>query len=193
MRIARGRKPLPFAELRPVASHGARGLLSVAFGVTPADREFEELRQEFFREYEGALCVDSLLFPTMDEALSALEAAGIRWGIVTNKAARFTQPLIDLLPPLHRAGTVVSGDTTAHAKPHPAPLLHAAAELGIAAERCLYVGDALRDVEAGNAAGMVSIVAVYGYIEPHEAPDEWPAAGMIDRPGALLDWLPPAR
>jgi phosphoglycolate phosphatase len=189
----RGLPPLPYPVLRPHASCGARGLIGAGLGIGPEHDEFPALRDAFLAHYAAALCVESALFADVGALLDAIEARGLPWGIVTNKAARFTQPLIDLLPPLHRAGTVVSGDTTAHAKPHPAPLLHAASELGIAAERCLYVGDALRDVEAGNAAGMVSIVAVYGYIEPHEAPDEWPAAGMIDRPGALLDWLPPVR
>jgi phosphoglycolate phosphatase len=135
----------------------------------------------------------SALFDEVAALIDAIEARDLAWGIVTNKATRFTQPLIEALPPLPRAGTVVCGDTTPHAKPHPAPLLHAARELGVLPQRCLYVGDAERDVLAGNAAGMPSIVATYGYIEAHETPAAWPAVGMIDRPGALIAWLPDGR
>ena len=187
----RGLAPLPYATLRPHASHGARGLVGAGFGVAPGDDGFPLLRDTFLAHYEAALCVESTLFDDVAALLAEIEARGLAWGIVTNKAARFTQPLLAMLPPLARAGTVVSGDTTAHAKPHPAPLLHAARELGVAPERCLYVGDAERDIAAGVAAGMPAIVAGYGYLDVHEAPARWPAVGIIDRPAALLDWLPP--
>ena len=127
MLMARGRAPLPLKDLRPVASHGARGLLGRAFGVVPADPDFEALRQEFFREYEGALCVESSLFPAMDTALTELESRGVLWGIVTNKVARFTEPLVRALGLHERAACVVSGDTAVRPKPDPAPLLHALA------------------------------------------------------------------
>jgi phosphoglycolate phosphatase len=183
---ARGRPLVPLAELRPVASHGARGLLGRAFGVAPADAEFEALRQEFFREYEGALCVDSTLFPTMDAALGALEDAGVRWGIVTNKIARFTEPLVRALGLAERAACVVSGDTAARPKPDPAPLLHALATTGTAPHAALYVGDDLRDVQAGRAAGLRTVVASYGYLGdgPHFA--DWGADHVIAAPADLL-------
>ncbi|MBK7590248.1 MAG: HAD-IA family hydrolase [Betaproteobacteria bacterium] len=187
----RGLAPLPYATLRPHASHGARGLVGAGFGVAPGDDGFPLLRDTFLAHYEAALCVESTLFDDVAALLAEIEARGLAWGIVTNKAARFTQPLLAMLPPLARAGTVVSGDTTPHAKPHPEPLLHAARELGVAPECCLYVGDAERDIAAGVAAGMPAIVAGYGYLDVHEAPARWPAVGIIDRPAALLDWLPP--
>lgn len=183
---ARGRDALPVAELRPVASHGARGLLGRAFGVTPADPDFETLRQEFFREYEGALCVESTLFPTMDAALAELEAAGILWGIVTNKIARFTQPLVRSLGLDGRAACVVSGDTATRPKPDPAPLLYALAATRTGASAAVYVGDDLRDIQAGRAAGVRTVAASYGYLGdgPHYA--DWGADHVIHSPAELL-------
>ena len=186
----RGLDPLPYPSLRQHASCGARGLVGAGFGIGPDHDDFPALRDAFLAHYGRALCVLSALFDEVAALIDAIEARGLAWGIVTNKATRFTQPLIEALPPLPRAATVVCGDTTPHAKPHPAPLLHAARELGVAPRRCLYVGDAERDVLAGNAAGMPSIVATYGYIEAHETPAAWPAVGFIARPGALVDWLP---
>ena len=186
MLVARGREPLPLAELRPVASHGARGLLGRAFGVLPADPDFEGLRQEFFREYEGALCVDSTLFPTMDEALSGLEASGIRWGIVTNKMTRFTVPLVRALGLHERAACVVSGDTATKPKPDPAPLLHALAATRTAAEAALYVGDDLRDIQAGRAAGMRTVAVSYGYLGDGPHYEKWGADHIIHSPAELL-------
>jgi HAD superfamily hydrolase (TIGR01662 family) len=119
-----------------------------------------------------------------------LATRALAFGIVTNKATRFTQRVVAALGLDHRAGAVVSGDTTSHPKPHPAPLLHAAALLRVAPEACVYVGDDLRDVTAGNAAGMATIVAEYGYLGEQGCADDWPATGWIDRPLALLDWLP---
>jgi phosphoglycolate phosphatase len=187
---ARGRDPLPLADLRPVASHGARGLLGRAFGVAPIDAGFEALRQEFFREYEGALCVESSLFPLMNEALTELESRGVRWGIVTNKVARFTEPLVRALGLHERAACVVSGDTTPRAKPDPAPLLHALAATAIAADAALYVGDDLRDIQAGRAAGMRTVAVSYGYLGdgPHYA--EWGADHVIHSPAELLTLVP---
>jgi phosphoglycolate phosphatase len=187
MLAARGRVPLPLAELRPVASHGARGLLGRAFGVAPGDPEFEALRQEFFGEYEGALCVESSLFPAMDEALAQLEERGVLWGIVTNKVARFTQPLVRALGLHERAACVVSGDTAARPKPDPAPLLHALAATSVTASAALYVGDDLRDIQAGRAAGMRTVAVSYGYLGdgPHYA--EWGADHIIHSPAELMD------
>ncbi len=184
----RGLDPLPYPTLRQHASAGARGLVGAGFGIGPDHDDFPALRDAFLAHYASALCVLTALFDEVGALIDAIEARGLAWGIVTNKATRFTEPLVAALPPLPRAG-----DTTPHAKPHPAPLLHAARELGVLPQRCLYVGDAERDVLAGNAAGMPSIVATYGYIEVHETPAAWPAVGLIDRPGALVGWLPGGR
>jgi N-acetyl-D-muramate 6-phosphate phosphatase len=189
MRIARGFAALPYAELRPLASHGARGLLGRAFGVTPEQPAFEDLRQEFFRRYEAALCVQTRLFEGIDRLLRALEATDRRWGIVTNKIARFTDPLVRALELDRRAACVVSGDTTAHAKPHPAPLLHAAAAAGFVAGQSIYIGDDLRDVQAGRAAGMATIAVRYGYLGAAAPIENWGADHIADTPAALLELL----
>ncbi len=189
MLSTRGREPLPLDALRPLASHGARGLIGRAFGLTPADAGYEALRQEFFAEYESALCEASVLFPTMAETLAALEADDIRWGIVTNKIARFTEPLVRALGLAQRAACVVSGDTTAHAKPHPAPLLHALRQTRRTAPEALYVGDDLRDVQAGQAAGMRTVVAAYGYLGNETPIERWGADDVITRPTGLLELL----
>ena len=190
VRATRGMAAMPLALLRPWASHGARGLLGAGMGVAPDAPEYQELRDAFLNFYAGALCVDTTLFAAIDEVLAEIEARGLRWGIVTNKATRFTLPLIDALGLATRAHAVVCGDTTPHAKPHPAPLLAAAQMLGTPAVRCVYVGDAERDVAAGVAAGMHTLVARYGYITASETPDAWPADGILASPRALIDWLP---
>lgn len=192
VRAARGLDPVPLARLRPFASHGARGLLGAGMGVTPDHPEYEMLRAHFLVQYEAALCVDTALFDAVDTVLDAIETRELAWGIVTNKATRYTLPLLDALGLASRARAIVCGDTTPFAKPHPAPLLAAAERLGVEPERCLYVGDAERDVSAGVAAGMRTIVALYGYIEPNDDPHAWPADGIVATPGELLAWLPTA-
>jgi len=190
VRGERGLAALPLHALRPYASHGARGLLGAGMGIGPDDPSYEELREAFLAQYETALCVRTTLFAEVAALLDALEARALRWGIVTNKAQRFTAPLLEALRLSTRAAAVVCGDTTAHSKPHPAPLLFAAERIGVAPGRCVYVGDAERDVIAGAAAGMPTIVARYGYLEPQDEPDAWSASGIIDTPSELLDWLP---
>jgi 2-phosphoglycolate phosphatase len=190
VRAMRGMQPMPLSELRPWASHGARGMLGAGMDITPDAADYGTMRDAFLGFYAGSLCVGTTLFATVDAVLDEIEARGMRWGIVTNKATRFTLPLLDALGLAQRARAVVCGDTTPHAKPHPAPLLAAADALGTPAARCVYVGDAERDVTAGVAAGMRTIVARYGYITPDEAPDAWPADGIIDSPQELIDWLP---
>jgi phosphoglycolate phosphatase len=183
---SRARAPLPLETLRPLASHGARGLIGRAFGLTPVDSGYEDLRQEFFREYETALCLDSELFPLMAETLEKLESDGLQWGIVTNKIARFTEPLVQALGLAHRAACVVSGDTTAYPKPHPAPLLHALAATGVHGDSAVYVGDDLRDVQAGRAAGMRTIAAAYGYLGDGDPIERWGADHVIHQPSDLV-------
>ncbi|MEN7527045.1 MULTISPECIES: phosphoglycolate phosphatase [unclassified Cupriavidus] len=187
--VEHGRDPVAYEKLRPVASHGARGLIGVAFGKRPEDPEFPALRDTFLNYYEADIAVHTRLFDGMDTVLAALEADGIRWGIVTNKIARFTVPLVDAIGLTPRASAVVSGDTTAHAKPHPAPLLHAAAVSGVDPTRCLYVGDDLRDIQAGKAAGMATVAAAYGYCGDAEPPETWHADYLIQHPSELLTLL----
>lgn len=193
VRKDRGLVPVPVATVRRYASSGARGLLFAGMGVTPEDPEFPALRDAFLLHYETCLAETTRLFAGVGKLLDTLEARGLPWGIVTNKAARFTNPVVMALKLHPRAATIVSGDTTPHPKPHPEPLLHAARALEVPPARCVYVGDDLRDVQAGIAAGMPTLVARWGYLgsgEPHES---WPATGGADRPLDVLDWLPSRR
>ena len=190
VRADRGLPPLALDALRPHASHGARGMLGAAFGVTREDPDFEPLRDAFLAYYEGALCVQSRLFSEAQDVLAEIEARGLSWGIVTNKAARFTMPLLESLVMSERGGIVICGDTTRRAKPHPEPLLAAAKALGVEPAECVYVGDAERDIVAGQAAGMKTLVAMYGYLGEDDAPEGWSADGCIASLRELLDWLP---
>jgi len=189
VRADRGLPPVPVDQVRPHASSGARGMLAAGMGVQADDPGYAELRDAFLAHYATGLADSTRLFAGVDALLAALDARRIRWGIVTNKATRFTTPVAAALGLAARTTVIVSGDTTAFAKPHPAPLLHAAAQLGVAASRCMYVGDDLRDVEAGNAAGMATLVAMYGYVGGSD-PAGWPATGWIMAPGDVLAWLP---
>jgi phosphoglycolate phosphatase len=162
-------------------------------GIAPEDPDYKALRHTFLDYYEAALDVNTRLFAGVDELLDALAQRSLAIGIVTNKVERFTTPVVAALGLDRRARAVVSGDTTPYPKPHPAPLLHAAELLGVAPARCVYVGDDLRDVVAGNAAGMATIVAEYGYLGEQGCADDWPATGWIERPLALLDWMPDRR
>jgi phosphoglycolate phosphatase len=187
LRTARGLEPTPYEVLRPVASAGARGLIGAAFGIKPGDNGYDELRDVFLANYEQALAVDSKLFDGIPVLLDALASHGIRWGVVTNKAARFTEPLLPLIG-LQHASCVISGDTTPYSKPHPEPLFEAARRLRLAPEQCWYVGDDLRDVQAGRAAGMLTVAAGWGYCG-HAEPVTWNADELIDAPLDLLTLL----
>ncbi|MDO8304195.1 HAD family hydrolase [Herminiimonas sp.] len=187
LRIARGLAPTDYELLRPIASAGARGLIGVAFGITPDDAAYEELRDDFLKNYEAAIAVDSSLFAGITELLSGLQEQGIAWGIVTNKIARLTDQLVPKIG-LGHAACVISGDTTAHSKPHPAPLFEAAKRIGVLPEHCWYVGDDLRDIQAGQAAGMTTIAAAWGYCG-EAAPATWNADVLVDTPQQLFALL----
>ncbi len=190
VRADRALPPLPLATLRGYASHGARGLLGAGMGLKKGDADYESMREAFLDHYERTMFGQSRLFDGADMVFGELERRGLPWGIVTNKSTRFTLPLVKHLALVPRAGTVICGDTTPHSKPHPAPLYLAAKELGCEAAACVYVGDAERDITAGIAAGMKTLIARYGYFAPEDAPERWPADGSIDSLTMLLDWLP---
>jgi len=189
MRHERGLAMVPLDDLRPLASAGARGLLGGAFGIGPDDHEFASMREEFLANYEADLCIETTLFQGIDAVLDELDARGVPWGIVTNKVARLTEPLVAQLALDERAGCIVSGDTTPHSKPHPAPLLHAAKELAVPPERIVYVGDDLRDVQAGFAAGMVTVAAAYGYCGNDLPPAKWHARHVVESTAELRKLL----
>jgi 2-phosphoglycolate phosphatase len=189
LRASHGLPPLPHAQLRPMVGTGARGMVGVAFGVVPGDARFEPLRDAFLARYAQRLMHQTRLFDAVDGLLLRLEAAGMPWGIVTNKAMRFAEPVVQGVGLAGRAAVLISGDTTAHAKPHPAPLLEAARRLQVAPERCAYVGDDHRDIVAGRAAGMACLAAAWGYLGQGEPVQAWGADQVLDHPGQLLNWL----
>jgi phosphoglycolate phosphatase len=181
--------PLPYAAIRPVVSHGAIALVRLGFGMQPDAPGFAARRQFLLDVYAENLCRETVLFPGMAQVLEHLEARDLPWGIVTNKPAWLTDPLIEAMQLGGRAGCVVSGDTCANRKPHPEPILHACALLDSEPAASWYVGDAGRDIQAGKAAGCLTIAALYGYLHPEDPPDTWQADLTIDSPGQLLDLL----
>jgi phosphoglycolate phosphatase len=189
LREARGLPALPLAELRPMVGAGARGMVGAAFGIQPGDEGFEALRDEFLQVYEQRLLQATEVFPAMAQVLQSLEAAGLRWGVVTNKAERFSLPLMQGLGLHGRAAALVCGDSTPHSKPHPEPLLEAARRLGVAPEQCVYVGDDVRDMQAGRAAGMPTLAASWGYLGQGEPVHAWGADAVLETPLQLLNWL----
>ena len=189
--IARKRAALPYEVLRPRASAGARGLIAGAFGIEPGHPDFNHLRDEFFANYESALLVNSVLFDGIDELLNQLDQAKLPWGIVTNKHERFTHPLTELMGLRQRAASTVSGDTTPHAKPHPEPILHAAKLAQVDPTKGLYVGDDIRDIVAGKAAGMKTVAAAYGYCGCAEPPEAWGADFLVETPQELMEIIFP--
>lgn len=186
MRAARGLAPMPIAELRGYASAGARGLVGKGFGVGPDEPGFSSLRDEFLAHYEAAMLVHTRLFDGMAEVLDAIESAGMRWGVVSNKVERYVRPIIAGLGLATRCGCAVGGDSTTTPKPHPAPLLLGARLIGVAAADCVYVGDDHRDVIAGRAAGMRTIAAAYGYCDAGLAPAQWGADHLVESVPELL-------
>ncbi|MFC5512170.1 HAD family hydrolase [Massilia jejuensis] len=187
LRTERGMAPTPYSVLRPTASAGARGMIGAAFGLAPGDDGYEELRLQWFERYQSNMAVHSTLFDGIVTLLQGIEDAGMAWGVVTNKPARFTDPLIPQIGLAH-AGCIVSGDTMPHAKPHPAPLLEGARRLDIAPGDCWYVGDDLRDIEAGRAAGMLTVACAWGYCGAIE-PQDWGADVLCATPLDLLELL----
>lgn len=190
---SRNLEPKPYEFLRPYASAGARGLLEGAFGISPDHADFILLRDEFFANYEKALLVESRLFDGIDHLLDQMDAAKLPWGIITNRSERFTNPLTDLMGLRQRAVSTVSGDTTPHSKPHPEPILHAARSTNIDPTKSIYVGDDIRDVVAGKAAGMKTVAAAYGYCGCKEPPEAWGADYIIHNPLELLQIIFPNR
>jgi 2-phosphoglycolate phosphatase len=189
--IARNLAPKQYEVLRPCASAGARGLIGGAFGIDPDHPDFIPLRDEFFANYEKALLVNSVLFEGVDHLLDQLDGAKLPWGIVTNKSERFTNPLTDLMGLRQRAASTVSGDTTPYSKPHPEPILHAARIANIDPSNSVYVGDDIRDIVAGKAAGMKTIAAAYGYCGCEEPPEAWGADYLVRHPKELLQIIFP--
>jgi len=189
MRVDRGLPSLPLAHYRPMAGAGARGMLGIAFGITPDHADFSALREEFLRNYESRMTVLTRAFDGIADLIEVLRTRGMPWGVVTNKHMRFTGPLTRGMPLFATASAIVGGDTTPHAKPHPAPLLEAARLLALAPAQCVYVGDDERDIQAGRAAGMPTVAATYGYLGGNADTVLWGADARIDSPRELLSLL----
>lgn len=179
-----------YADIRPLASHGARGLIKLGFDIDPSHSEFIRLRTRFLNLYAECYCVETKLFDGISVLLQAIADRNLPWGIITNKPARFTNPLIEALPFCPPPAVVVSGDTVGVAKPDPLPMYHATELLGISPEHCMYVGDAERDIEAGHKVGMTTVLADYGYISSMDRPYEWGADIRIAHPLELIAHLP---
>lgn len=189
MRAAAGMEPTPYADLRRMVGSGARGMLAAAFGLRPGDARFDELRADFLWRYERRMLHSSTVFPAMHGVLEAMQLTSMRWGVVTNKATRLAGPMLAGLGLAPNCATLIGGDTTAFTKPHPAPLLEAARRMGVAAHRCVYVGDDIRDIRAGRAAGMSTLAAAWGYLGDAEPIASWGADAVLSAPDQLLNWL----
>lgn len=189
MRVDRDLPALAFADLRPMVGSGARGMVGCAFNLGPQDEGFLALRDEFLSRYEARMTRETHVFDSMLPVLAALDAKHVPWGIVTNKVTRYSEPIVHALGLGQRARVLVCGDTTPHAKPHPAPLLEAARRLGIPPDACAYVGDDERDVQAGHAAGMATVAVAWGYLGIGEAIQAWGATHVIHSPDDLLNRL----
>lgn len=193
LRERRGLPPLPLEVFRPLTGTGARGMLRVALGTTPEDADFEALKDEYLAIYATRLTRLTRVFDAMAPVLDALDAAALPWGIVTNKHSRFAEPVVAGTGLATRSRVLVCGDTTARAKPFPDPLLEAARRLAVDPAHCLYVGDDLRDIQAGQAAGMGTVAAAWGYLGDGEPIEAWGADHLARTPAELLEVLQPGR
>jgi phosphoglycolate phosphatase len=189
MRTDRGLPSLPYELYRPLAGAGARGMLKVAFDLTPEHADFLVMREEFFVNYEASMTERTYVFDGVEDLIEHLQLRQMPWGVVTNKMARFTDPLTAAMPLFASARAIVSGDTTPHSKPHPEPLFEAARRLALPPEHCLYVGDDERDIVAGLAAGMTTVAATYGYLGEKSNVSPWGADLSVDSPNKLLQLL----
>ncbi|MFP5504705.1 MAG: HAD-IA family hydrolase [Gammaproteobacteria bacterium] len=184
-----GKPTLPYDTIRPVVSHGGVALIRLGFGLGPEDDGYQARREYLLDTYRRNIARETRPFAGMDAVLETLERRGLNWGVVTNKPAWLTEPLLQELGLYGRAAAVVSGDTLNERKPHPAPMLLACERAGSQARECLYVGDAQRDIEAGHNAGMATLVALFGYIGDGDDPHDWGADALIETPEAILEWL----
>lgn len=189
MRTRRGLPSLPLENYRHMAGAGARGMLGIAFGMSPENPDYEAMKEEFFVNYENCMTERTRIFEGVVEMVAELVKMGMPWGVVTNKSSRFTDPLTSAMSLFASAGAIVSGNTTPHAKPHPEPLFEAARRLSVDPARCVYVGDDERDIVAGLAAGMGTVAATYGYLGQQADISGWKAHAHIDSPLGLLKYL----
>jgi len=184
-----GKAPLTMEAIRPVASHGAAGLLKIGFNISPEADNYPALRDRLLQLYQDNITRESSLFDGMNDVLEKFENKGIIWGVITNKPGFLTEPLLEKLNLTERAACIVSGDTTEHSKPHPAPMLKGLEDIKLDAKHCIYVGDAERDIQAGKAVNMRTVLARYGYLTDEDKQQDWHADAIIDHPSELLEWI----
>lgn len=184
-----GLPPLPYEQIRPVVSHGGQALIKLGFRLGPGHADFEPLKKQLLDYYQAHIAEQTCLFPGMSDILNSIEKLDLNWGVVTNKPAWLTEPLMDALDLTRRASTIVSGDTLNERKPHPAPLLYACKVTSSKPDTCLYVGDAQRDIEAGHNAGMPTLVAMFGYLMAEDKPETWGATALVQQPSDILNWI----
>ena len=184
-----GQLALPFDTIRPVVSNGSLSLVKLGFGNELEEQRLDYLKQRYLDIYQQHLCEDSKLFDGMNELLNTIESQQKNWGVVTNKPGWLTDPLMEQLGLFERAACIVSGDSTKNRKPHPEPMYHACLAAGSEPAECIYVGDHRRDIEAGNNAGMKTIVALFGYINEEDNIDDWGADIKIHHPGEITPYL----
>lgn len=188
-RSRHGLPGLPLETIRPTVSLGGNAMLKLALGIEESERGFDAIRDQFLQDYRENIANETRLFAGMDQVLVSIESANKIWGIVTNKSSWLTEPLVEKLSLNKRAACIVSGDTTQHRKPHPAPVLHACELTGTEPAATVYIGDAQRDIESGRRAGTKTLVALYGYIDKNDDPDTWEADGMITHPAEIKQKL----
>lgn len=191
--VENGRAALPLDIIRPAVSHGGIALIQLGFEIEPENPLFDPLRQRLLKIYLDNIARETRLFPGMAELLDYIEQEGMNWGVVTNKPGWLTEPLMKALGLYERAACIVSGDTCSNRKPHPEPILHGCQLAGSKAEHCVYIGDAQRDIESGQRAGMRTIIALFGYIAENDNPDDWGADISHESPEAILQWLKSTR
>lgn len=189
MREQRGMPEAPLHLIRSTVSDGSAGMLCAAFSITPEHAHFAELRDEFLERYQQDIARHTRPFPGIVELLDWLDAEQLPWGVVTNKMSRFSIPLLEAMGLAGRCASLVCPDQVSRGKPHPEPLLKACAEMGVDPARSVYVGDHLRDIQAGRAAGMRTVAALYGYLPPGDDPLHWNADFTIRNAAALRPWL----
>jgi 2-phosphoglycolate phosphatase len=176
-------------DYRPIASDGALGLLTLGFAAHLKDYDYEQLRAEFLAYYENNIAVHTCLYPEVSELLIALNKQNIPWGVVTNKPEGLTRQLLPHYPEFEKCLSLIGGDTLANRKPHPEPILKACEEIAVASEHCLYVGDALRDIQAGNNASATTVIAKWGYILANEDCTTWQASHHAETPLDVLSFI----
>ncbi|MFZ0219756.1 MAG: HAD-IA family hydrolase [Candidatus Aquirickettsiella sp.] len=182
-------KPLPVTDIRPAISSGVAGLLSLGLQIDVTAPIFPSLRKQFLDYYAQHICVHTHLFPGVETLINDLQEKKWPWGIVTNKSALLTEHLIKKFPLLNKAKCIIAGDTLKYSKPHPQPLLHACACINCLPKNCIYVGDAQCDIEAANAAGMYSLIALYGFIGDKEDVNKWNASAKVSSPLDIIEYL----